>query len=328
MPARLSHVLALLAALSLAPALTAQQPAPPDTFAPEPAPPPLPPLPAELVLEGDNLVTLTLNGELVRLEVTAEAFGPPIINPDVAARLWLLREFRRGWRFGPVMVDGEIATVEADFGAGPTMLAVSWAGRAVSDKADGVIGPQYLPHDRVTFALRPPMESEALLRFPMKRAGGNNARIGTEVPVGKKKLMMIFVPERAENLITAPTANFIATHQDGGFEPGSDGLALMHFAVERPTRMMRIARPIELGELVVDRFAVRIEDYGEPDRVGDIAADDPRFEKGRIIVSRRKGRGRPDLLTRIGRDQIAPCSTLTYDLKGSEIRLSCGPAPE
>jgi hypothetical protein len=29
-------------------------------------------------------------------------------------------------------------------------------------------------------------------------------------------------------------------------------------------------------------------------------------------------------LTRIGRDQIAHCSQLTYDLALSEIRLSCG----
>lgn len=33
------------------------------------------------------------------------------------------------------------------------------------------------------------------------------------------------VPERSENLITAPTANFLATHLEGGFEPGSDGFA-------------------------------------------------------------------------------------------------------
>jgi hypothetical protein len=31
----------------------------------------------------------------------------------------------------------------------------------------------------------------------------------------------------------------------------------------------------------------------------------------------------PDLLTRIGRDQIAHCSSITYDLRLSEIRLSC-----
>jgi hypothetical protein len=33
-------------------------------------------------------------------------------------------------------------------------------------------------------------------------------------------------------------------------------------------------------------------------------------------------------LTRIGRDQIAHCSRITYDLALGEIRLSCGPAPE
>ena len=73
---------------------------------------------------------------------------------------------------------------------------------------------------------------------------------------------------------------------------------------------------------------MRVEDYGEPSRVGEIGENDPRFEKGRILVSRRKGRGRPDLLTRIGRDQMGHCSRITYDLEQNEIRLSCGPAPE
>jgi len=139
---------------------------------------------------------------------------------------------------------------------------------------------------------------------------------------------MIFAPQRAENLITAPTANFIATHHEGGFEPDSDGVAVMNFAVERPTRMMRLARPIELGDLLVERFAVRVEDYGDPKQVGEIGEDDPRFEKGQILVSRRKGRGRPDLLTRLGREQIAHCSKLTYDFQLQEIRLSCAAQSE
>jgi hypothetical protein len=102
----------------------------------------------------------------------------------------------------------------------------------------------------------------------------------------------------------------------------------MNFGVERPTRIMRIAQPIELGDLLIDRFAVRVEDYGDPKRVGEIGANDPRFEPGRILVSRRKGQGKPDLLTRIGRGQIGHCSQLTYDLAQAEIRLSCGAPPE
>jgi hypothetical protein len=289
----------------------------------------LPPLPDELVLEGDNTITVTLNGQPLRLEVSADSFGPPVINSKVAAQLQLIAETRRGWRFGPVVVEGLAARQALDFGGGPVPMPISWAERFASHTADGVTGVHNLPYARVTFILAPPSEGETVQRFPLKRASDSgDTRIGTEIVVGKKKLMMIFAPQRAENLVTAPTANFIATHQEGGFEPDSDGIAVMNFGIERPTRMMRIAEPIALGDFALERFAVRVEDYGEPRRVGEIGENDPRFDKGQILVSRRKGRGSPDLLTRIGRDQIAHCSRITYDLAQSEIRLSCGPAPE
>jgi hypothetical protein len=287
-------------------------------------------VPDALVLEGENIITITIAGQPVRLEVSAESFGQPVLNPATAARLGLLPERRRGWRYGPLVVDGVGATAPVDFGrgAGPVPLALSWADRPASTSAEGTIGIHHLPYARVRFILRSPAPEETIQRFPLKQAEDSNTRLGTEVTIGKRRLMMIFTPDRAENLITAPTANFIATHQEGGFAPASDGIAVMQFGIERPTRMMRIAHPIELGQLLVDRFAVRVEDYGEPSRVGEIGANDPRFEKDRILVSRRKGRGRPDFLTRIGRDQIAHCSSLTYDREAGEIQLSCGPRPE
>lgn len=318
MLARLCVLIALLVVLvPLTPAHAAQPLAPPAA------------LPEELVLEGDNIITVLINGTPVRLEVTAEAFGAAVINPEVAERLQLLPEFRRNWLFGPVVVEGGGAGLALDFGAGAVPVPVSWARQRVTERADGIIGVHHLPYARVTLALSPPAPDEAVQRFVLKRTGNRDTtRLGADVTVGKKTLIMIFVPERAENLITAPTANFIATHQEGGFEPGSDGVALMNFGIERPTRMMRIAHPIELGELLIDRFAVRIEDYGDPKRVGEIGDNDPRFEPGQILVSRRKGRGSPDLLTRLGRDQIAHCSSLTYDLAQAEIRLTCGAPPE
>jgi len=301
-----------LALLPLAPAHAAQ-----------PAAPPLA-LPQELVLEGDNIITLWVNGEPLRMEVSADSFGAPIINSEVAARLALIPTQQRGWRFGPVEVAGLSTVAEVDFGAGPAPMLISWAERFASRTSDGVIGVHSLPYQQVTFLVGTTAGDEITHRFALKRSGGRgDTRLGTEVMVGKQRLTMIFAHQRAENLITAPTANFIATHQDGGFEARSDSIAVMNFAVERPTRMMRIAAPILLGELPVDRFAVRVEDYGEPRRVGEIGEDDPRFAPGNITVSRRKGRGKPDLLTRIGRDQIAHCSRLTYDLEASEIRLSC-----
>lgn len=286
-------------------------------------------VPDELVLEGENIITVTIAGQPVRLEVSAESFGAPLLNPDTVQRLLLIPDTRRGWRFGPVVVEGAGASAPVDFGTGaePVPMALSWSDRPVSARADGSIGVHHLPWPRVRFVLRPPAPEETVQRFPLKRANDGNARIGTEIAVGKRRLMMIFTPHRAENLVTAPTANFIATHQEGGFAQGSEGIAVMQFGVRRPTRIMRIAHPIALGDLLVDRFAVRVEDYGEPSRVGEIGENDPRFEKGRILVSRRKGRGRPDLLTRIGGDQIAHCSAITYDLAAAEIRLSCAAPP-
>lgn len=318
-PLLVSFLLLLLAG----PSVAAQAPAPVSAFAP------LTPLPDELVLEGDNIIAVMVNGTPLRLEVDADSFGAPVINSEAAARLQLVAETRRGWRFGSFAVEGLSAGVALDFGGGPIMMPISWAERFASRKADGVTGVHNLPYKRVTFVLSPPVVGETIQRFPMIRSGSQgDTRLGTEVVVGKKKLAMIFALRRAENLITAPTANFIATHQEGGFEPGTEGTAIMNFAVERRTRMMRIAEPIILGDLALTRFAVRVDDYGDPKRVGEIGANDPRFDKSQILVSRRKGRGRPDLLTRLGRDQIAHCSRITYDLALSEIRLSCGPAPE
>lgn len=315
-------LLALTAAAGLP--LAAQDVAERPSLPAPPAPPA--PLSEELVLEGDNVITVLLNGAPVRLEVSAEAFGPMVVNETLAERLAMVSEYRRGWRFGPVQVMGVGGVQVIDFGAGPVPITVSWADRPASEIADGVIGVHHLPYARVTFVLGAPDTDQQTQRFPLARAGGaTNTRLGTEVTVGKRRLMMIFVPERAENLVTAPTANFLATHLDGGFEPGPHGTALMDFGVERPTRMMRTARPVELGELAIRRFAVRVADYGDPRRVGEMSADDPRLDPNQILVSRRKGRGKPDLLTRLGRDQIAHCSALTYDLAQSEIRLTCTP---
>jgi hypothetical protein len=203
-------------------------------------------------------------------------------------------------------------------------MSWSWADRPVSTKADGVIGIHQLPYARVTFVLAPAREGETVQRLPLKRSGGRvTSRIGTGLTIGKREMLMVFATARKENLVTAPTANFIATHREGAFEPGSDGTVVLPFAIESPTRMMRLAYPIELGDLLVERFAVRVEDYGSPGAVGEMDADDSRFVPGQILVSRRKGRGKPDYLTRIGRDQIAHCSRLTYDFERSEIRLSC-----
>jgi hypothetical protein len=288
--------------------------------------------PRELVLErADTIIEVTLNGAPVRLEVTAEAFGAAVINPDLAERLALVPDRRSGWRFGPVSVEGRGAEAIIGFGHEAREVTVVWADSPVSTRADGMIGIHHLPYDRVTFALRASQPGEVVERLELKRVGRlfGNTRIGAPVKVGKRELLAIFVPEfTPHNLVTAPTATFLATHLDGGFTKEPASTVNMRFGVIRPVRTMLLAQPLEIGSLAVTRFAVRYEDYGSTAPVGEVAENDPRFEKGSILVSGRKGQGRPDLLTRIGAEQLSACSRLTYDLAASVIELACAPQPE
>lgn len=283
----------------------------------------------ELVLEAShNIIEVSVNGTAVTLEVTAEAFGPAVINPELAERLALIPNQRRGWRFGPISVEGVGTTAAIDFGHETREITVVWAQSPVSRRADGMIGVHHLPYDRVSFTLANPRGDEVTERLALKRVGrlSGNTRIGTPVKVGKRELLAIFVPEfTARNLVTAPTATFLATNLDGGFTREAESNVNMRFGVMRPVRMMQLARPIEIGSLEVSRFAVRYQDYGSTEPVGEVAEGDPRFQKDRIVVSRRKSQGRPDLLTRIGADQLSACSRLSYDLAAGVIELTCAP---
>jgi len=73
----------------------------------EPLSPP-PPGAGELVLEGDHIIEVTINGETARLEVNAEAFGTPIINPHWHGNSSCVRGLRAAG-----------STDRSRFGAGP-----------------------------------------------------------------------------------------------------------------------------------------------------------------------------------------------------------------
>lgn len=291
---------------------------------------PSPKVADELVLPPDHIITVMIDGVPLRLQVTAEASGPAVVNPQIAARLGWIARFERLWDFGegePFRTVGLSRVVRFDEREGylPLVWGLGWA----SKQADGVIGIHQLPYKRITFPIADPRGDERVQRFPLVRIGGaRNVTIGTHVETGSRPLSAFFTFERAVNVITAPTAEFIATRFDGGFLPGSEGVVELDFGVQRKTRTMRIARPLELGDLLIDHFAVRYSDYGKAKRVGEIAPNDPRFDPKEIIVSRRKPKGKVDYLTRIGRNQIAHCSQLTYDFEMKEILLTCGAAPQ
>ncbi|MDJ0978874.1 MAG: hypothetical protein QNI87_10075 [Erythrobacter sp.] len=282
-------------------------------------------LSSELRLEGLDTIEVLVNGVPTRLEVNPSASGPILINPDIAEKAKLRASDRLTYDFGEYQVPTYVTNTSLNFGSEPRKRRVTWTKIAASNRADGVIGVQHLPYDRVTFVLGEPSASERVQRFPLKRKGRPDfLRIGTDLEVADKKLFAVFALGIEPNLVSASTANFLATHQEGGFVEGSENVVEMAaFAMRRPTKDMRLAYPLELGDLQLDTFAVRVNDHGKANKVGNIDENDPRFVDGAIVVSRRKGRGKPDVVTRIGRSQIAHCSRLTFDLAADVIELSC-----
>lgn len=281
--------------------------------------------PTEIVLDGMDIVEVKIRGRPVRLEVNPGMTGPVILNPDIVERFRLLGERDLTWDFGAFLLPAATIKTRVDFGCpGKKSRRLAWSGLVASKRADGVIGPHDLPYDRVTFKLSEPTGQERVEQFKLKRVGGRRyARLGTEIELDGEKMFALFSLDVGPNVVSARTANFLATRYDGGFVADSDSQILMIFDLPRPTREMRLSYPLEIAGLEIERFAVRVEDHGRPDNVGEVEEDDPRFEEGRIVVNDRKRRGRSDVVTRIGRDQYAHCSRLTYDLTNKVGYLAC-----
>jgi len=285
--------------------------------------------PDELVLPPDHIIRVVINGTELRMLVTADASGPAAIDPRIVLRLRWRGSFETMWDYGDGDVLRSIGVLRtARYGNRSAALPVMWSLGLPTTVADGVIGIHHLPYKRIVMPLAPPLGEQTVQRFPLLRWGSQAAsRVGTEIDAGGRRLRAVFATDRAENIVTAPTANYLATRFNGGFLAGSEGQVRMRFGVMRRTRTMRLAQPLRLGDLLIDRFAVRLADYGKARHVGEVGENDPRFDPSEIVVSARKKSGRRDALTRIGRNQIAHCSQLTYDFELKEIRLSCGALP-
>lgn len=311
-----------------APPVSASQPDDPQAQDLQATDPQATVLPAELRLDGLDTIDVLVNGVPARLEVNPSVSGPIMLNPDIAEQAKLRRSEQMTYDFGEYQVPNYVARTGVDFGSGEKARRVAWTKIPASTRADGLIGVHHLPYERVTFDLGAATDGERVQRLPLKRTGSRNfVRMGTQVEVGERNVFAVFTLSVDPNYVSAGTANFLATHQEGGFVDNSEGVIEMPFGMRRPTRDMRLAYPIELGDLRIDTFAVRVKDHGKADKVGRIREDDPRFVDGAIIVSRRKRKGRPDVITRIGRKQIAHCSKLSFDMKAQEIELSCAPKP-
>ncbi len=280
-------------------------------------------LPDELVLSGDNIVSVVIEGKPFRLEVRPEAAEAPMLNPDAAALLQLKPGmFGFSALIGPEKVSGVSAVLKIDYGEGEKKQRIFWANRASSTTADGTISPASLPYKRVKFMLSQAALGEIAYRLPLDNFGFlGRFGMGTTVKAADEKIQFQFSLERDETLVSAPTGNWLAENF-GGKLTGAAKSTLIYYGIERPTRSMLLSTPLAVGEFSLNKIDVRVSDYGDATTIADATTAAPDSQEIIVIGKRDKD---VDLRIVAGRKFLSSCSSLLYDFGKRDVTASCDP---
>lgn len=277
----------------------------------------------ERVVSGDGIVTVSVNGAPGRLRIDPAAPALPILTMDYAGRARLRAgPFAFAYLVGPEQVRGLSAVGRIGVGDGvrPRKRRIGWAARPYVPDADGVIGPGGLPDPVVRFVLRAPQAGERVITLPLEDEGGLFGGWGgtyATVDLGGEPLRVRFNPNEPRTLATAGAAVRIANLHDGRVA-GETAPAHIAFGISRPVRTMRLGTPLAIGPFAIAELGVRTADFGNASAIREEGAD-----PDEVVVTgdRRRNRGRDRLS--IGADQLRACSSITFDKRARQVRLSC-----
>lgn len=271
--------------------------------------------PAPYVVRGDGIVPVVAGGVAGRMRISPWAPAAPTLNPDYAARIGLRGGlFGFAVKVGPVKVGGQTSVTRLQFGNASFRRRVVWFDRRYEPQADGAIGPGGLPVDIVRFELRAPRAGERTVAVPLVQSPFRPAV--TKIAVGGRSVSVLFDPQHARSLATAGAGAALAAGL-GGQLGGPAGNAEVAFGIARPIRALRLSQPFQVGPLSLGSIDVRTGDNGSTAGIPDADADPEE-----IVVTARGGNRRDVVI--IGRDELARCSSITFDKPARQIRLTCG----
>lgn len=278
--------------------------------------------PTSLTLSGDNTVSVTINGEQVRIKADPAYAGLVTVNPDVVARARLKPSMIGGLHFvGPVRLAFRSDAAKLDFDFGATKHRVMWPDRPIVSGVDGIAGPNALPWSRLTFVIGPKLEGEQEIDLPLEVAGPFGWRGSiTKLKLGDQEINVWFSLMLPQSLATAGLGAELA-RTNGGEMNGTAHPALIRFGIERPVRTMRLSTPLLVGGRPLSELGVRMADFGDASGIPEAGA---RPDPDEIVVTAER-KGKRDYSLLLGRDFLSGCSSITYDFPAKLIRLSCVP---
>lgn len=223
-------------------------------------------------------------------------------------------------KVGPVLVKGFFFKADVAVGGQATNGTVKWSMSDAYGFADALAGPYAIPGPIVRYTLRKATGTERTGSLRLLPVGAWWVA-STDMQIGGKWIRFAFAPHFPTSVASAAAASVISA-EFGGSMSGSTQRTLISHGVDRPTRMMRLDRPVSLGPVNVDRLLVRTADYGSAGSIPDNDID-PSEMSGDIIVNGRRSASRPSYVVYVGADALQGCASITYDKRRHRIDLAC-----
>jgi predicted aspartyl protease len=291
---------------------------------------PLPPLPP-LVLDAEApIVTVTIDGQPLRLRVDPGTTRHVEVNASAARRLGLADPARlvggkpvdqgsTTTSVGKVTIRAVTSGEILGYAGRELPLTLAWSDRDPVAGADGQIGPWMLPHDSIRIVRRPAMASDRTTHLPMQL---NSARglLGEQV-VGGDRIDILINPGAADTIATAAAASSLAASH-GGQLRGKPRDVVVALGAVRPVRDVVFARPVDIAGLRLTHVAARVFDWSGKTSIpdADIAADE-------AVVAGRAGAQREWGKLAIGNDQLGACAEIAWTAVPPAIDLICPALP-
>lgn len=262
------------------------------------------------------IVPAMINGHPVHLRVDT-GYSDIVLNPGVAARVGVKPSlFGADLRIGPVRVDGRSGRGLVRLGPAAEQRHIIWFDRDVAADADGVINIAHLPYAETTLVLGDAGPDDIVRSVGTTPLGFWS--VAYRRPIGGQEVEVRLLLDAPRTMLTAAAGAVIGQAHGGSWidEAVPHRIA---FDVLRPAREMNFASPVPLDLVTLRRALVRTSDNLGRHALPTAPSSDP----NEIVVTGQTGKSRPYFTVILGRDQLAGCSSLSYQRATRLLNLRC-----